>query len=575
MRRLGFIVLSVGLALVLSSDPGLAQLVRKKSADKTAPMPPDEALKSAGLSPTDPDQLLKYLEKRTLTETDQAKLRSLIRDFGSRDFEVRQKASEEIERFGPAALGPLREAERDPDPEISYRATQAVKQLNKVRHDVVAAAAVRALVALRPPQATKVLIGFLPLAGDETLAEEIRLGLADLATRDGQADPALLAALADPSPVRRTAAYYALLEGGAQDALPQVKAAIAKETDTESRFRGLWSLALAAHDPSAIPDLIQMMPQLSRGRLWQLEDLLLQIAGESKPAEGKLGRTPEALAKARDAWLGWWKQAQGNINLATINYTPRVLGYTLLVEMDPRGFGNWRLTVLGPDDKETFRLSNVQNPSDARLLPNGHILVAEQNTSQVTERDFTGRVLKTYTLPMPLQVEPLPNGNLLVACRNEVREITKEGRDVFTYRRPGNQHDVTAAKRLPSGETLVLTMSNASTDNALKLDAKGKPVGKPFQLGRVQNIFASIDVIDENRVLITEYNRVAEYDLNTGKASWNYPLANPSGVQRLPNGNTLIASTQINKVVEVTESNEVVWDYPVRDGLRVLRAYRR
>ena len=58
--------------------------------------------------------------------------------------------------------------------EVGTRAKEAVKKLNKVKHEAVAAAAVRAVLRMRSPKATKVLLGFLPLAGDDKVADDIR-----------------------------------------------------------------------------------------------------------------------------------------------------------------------------------------------------------------------------------------------------------------------------------------------------------------------------------------------------------------------------------------------------------------
>src|SRR5437870_5591118 len=67
----------------------------------------EEALKQAGLSAGEVGPLLEYLRVRTLTEGDQTKIGDVIKRFGADDFEERVKATEEVERFGPAAIGPL------------------------------------------------------------------------------------------------------------------------------------------------------------------------------------------------------------------------------------------------------------------------------------------------------------------------------------------------------------------------------------------------------------------------------------------------------------------------------------
>ena len=48
-------------------------------------------------------------------------------------------------------------------------------------HAAVATAAVRALVKLKPKEAAAALIGFLPMADSDEVAEEIRIGLIALA----------------------------------------------------------------------------------------------------------------------------------------------------------------------------------------------------------------------------------------------------------------------------------------------------------------------------------------------------------------------------------------------------------
>src|SRR5215218_6017344 len=110
----------------------------------------EDALKQAGLSPTEAGPLIEYLKVRTLTEVDQNRIGEVIKKFGADDFEERVKATEEVERFGPAAIGPLKTAERSSDPEVAYRARQALRHMEKVPHSAVASAAVRAVVKLKP-----------------------------------------------------------------------------------------------------------------------------------------------------------------------------------------------------------------------------------------------------------------------------------------------------------------------------------------------------------------------------------------------------------------------------------------
>src|SRR5262249_42191620 len=161
-----------------------------------------------------------------------------------------------------------------------------------------------------------------------------------------------------------------------------VRDAVRKDADPDARFRGLWSLIVTTREKEFVPDLIAMIPQLSHNRLRQVEELLLHVAGEH-PAGGRFGK-PEALGKARDAWAAWWAQKGGAVDLVKFPFVPKVRGYTEVIDLDIR-FGQGRVLCLGPDMKEKWRLTQVNNASDARVLPSGRVLVAEQNYFRVGE----------------------------------------------------------------------------------------------------------------------------------------------------------------------------------------------
>jgi outer membrane protein assembly factor BamB len=555
-----------------------------------------DALKQAGLSATEAAPLVEYLKMRTLTDRDQNKIGDVIKRFGADDFEERVKATEEVERFGPAAIGPLKTAERDADPEIAYRAKQALKRMEKVPHSQVAAAAVRALVKLKPKEAAAVLIGFLPMADTDDVAEEIRSALIALAVTDGKPEPALVAALDDKSVLRRAAAYVALVEGGdpaervrIKEAFPLVKSAVRKEPDVDAKFRGLWALLMTSREKEFVPDLIDLIPQLPRGRIWQLEEFLLLLAGDTKP-DAKFGKSAEQLTKAKDAWAGWWAKKGGTLDLVKFDFKPRVTGYTDVIEYDYRGYGVYRVVTLGPDLKEKVKIggtgvAQINYPSDVKKLPNGNYLIAEQNGNRLTERDSTGKIGKQTSVTQPLSIDLLPEGGAVVVCRNQVVQFNKDMEQVWAFQR--QQYDIMGGRRLPGGDVVFVTNTvqgqNCFRVSAAQVEKDGKKVwevkevGKPLTLGRIMQ-FQSIDATGPDRIMVCEGNRVIEYDLKTGKDVWKHDVNSPTSCQRLPNGNTLI--TLINqppngKVLEIDTTGETVWEYESKDGLRSARAYRR
>ena len=219
----------------------------------------------------------------------------------------------------------------------------------------------------------------------------------------------------------------------------------------------------------------------------------------------------------------------------------------------------------------------------------------------------------------------LPDGNILIAWTDEVKEFTPAHDVVFAYKLSALNREIGTAVRLESGRTLVTELGekprllevNADgsiavdcpllpeTDNAhmqtrmarklasgnylvphlLAFQVKEyKPTGEvvrtiPTDLpelgGRAQENwpFTAIQLAN-GRVLVnlTHGNKTVEFD-QAGRVVWQVsnadfpdqkPFADPCGGQRLPNGNTVIASYASQgpiKVFEVTPEKKIAWTY--------------
>ncbi|MCZ2340677.1 MAG: PQQ-binding-like beta-propeller repeat protein [Bacteroidales bacterium] len=541
-----------------------------------------QALEAARLDASNPAPLLDYFRQRTLNDQDLTRIQAVIQRLGAADFDDRLQAAQEVEGFGPAAVGPLRAAKADKDPEIAYRAGECLKRMEKVPHTAVARAAARALAKLQPEEAAGVLIKFLPLSDSEEVSAEIRLALKALAFRGGKADPALIAALKDTVAVRRSASAVALIEGSPShqhEAYTEVLAAAKRETDVETRFQMLFSLLTVAREKSAVGEIIEALPTLPRGRMWQAEDFLLQLAGDNAP-KAVLGKTKESLKKAQDAWKAWWQTASTQIDLAKTPYTPRIAGKTILVMMDFRYGSMGEIVELGPDMNRNWKIGGLNSPMDVDFLKDGSVVVAEHNSNRVTIRDpKTNKTIANRTIGganrvygNPQQVQVLDNGNLLVTCRNVIVEFKKD-KDEEAMRFVRNNYDIAAAHRLPDGQTVVLLQNGPN--HCIFLDAKGKEVKERTLKVQMPYYQAYIDQPTKDTLLLTEMNRVVEYNLKDGKEVWKKIVNQPRSVQRLPNGNTLIVDAQSNKVVEYTPDGEDVWSYQPASGYNVFRAFRK
>lgn len=218
----------------------------------------------------------------------------------------------------------------------------------------------------------------------------------------------------------------------------------------------------------------------------------------------------------------------------------------------------------------------------------------------------------------------LANGNVLIAWGDEVKELTRDKKVVFEYKKSSSNQEIGTVQRLKSGHTLITELG--SHPRLLEVDEQGK-ISLEFPLqpetdnahmqtrmarklsngnylvphllafkvkeysaqGKVVQTFAT-DLPDlggreaENwpftairlekgntLVTLTHGNKVVEFSAQ-GDVVWKVtnddlpgkPLADPCGAQRLPNGNTVIASygaTGPVKVLEVTPEKKLVWTY--------------
>ena len=218
----------------------------------------------------------------------------------------------------------------------------------------------------------------------------------------------------------------------------------------------------------------------------------------------------------------------------------------------------------------------------------------------------------------------LANGNVLICWKDVVQEFTPAKQVVFEYRRSSENRELGTVQRLANGNTLVTELGK--NPRLMELDSNGEivlqfklqpetdnahmqtrmarklPGGNylvPHLLafkvkeytptGAIANVFATdlpafggrpaenwpftaIRLANGNTLVnLTHGNRTVEFDPSGGVA-WTVsnddfedkPFADPCGAQRLPNGNTVIASYGAKKGIklfEVTREKEIVWSY--------------
>ncbi len=218
----------------------------------------------------------------------------------------------------------------------------------------------------------------------------------------------------------------------------------------------------------------------------------------------------------------------------------------------------------------------------------------------------------------------LPNGNVLIAWGNEVIEFQRDKTIVFQYKLSTENKELGTVDRLENGHTLITELG--PKPRILEVDSKGNiavecplkpetdnahmqtrmarklpngnylvphllafkvkeytPKGEVVQEfktdlpevgGRKEENwpFTAIRLENGNTLVnLTHGNKTVELD-PSGKIVWKVtnedlpgkPFADPCGGQRLPNGNTVIASYAAQKgvkIFEITRDKKIVWTY--------------
>jgi hypothetical protein len=485
---------------------------------------------------------------------------------GDDDFKVRERASKALVAVGPRARPLLREALKDPDPEVKRRAEECLRGIDEGATAAVIASAVRVLADRKPDGAAEALLGYLPFAEDETVAETVRSGLAALAVRDGKPEPALLAALSDKSPIKRSAAGVALAKARAPGQMEAVRKLL---EDADPRVRLRVALALTSvREKSAVPVLIGLLDRLPPEETGLIEGLLERLAGGDGPSVVLAGSDAAARRKYREAWEGWWKEHGGKVEAARLEQATRTLGYTLVVLLD---LG--QVVDLDTTNRPRWTIENLEFPLDAQLLPGeDRVLVAEHKAGRVTERDLKGAVRWEKKIEEPLAAQRLANGHTFIATRTQLVEVDKDGKEVFSYSRPDGATFMKAT-RLRNGDiACVVQLGVARFVRLARADNEVKEV-KSFGVD-MRTSGGRIDVLPNGHVLLCEMgtDRVVEYD-GDGKVVWDVHVEQPIAAVRLANGNTLVTSMNQRRAVEVDRAGKEVWQY--RADTRVTRAFRR
>lgn len=232
------------------------------------------------------------------------------------------------------------------------------------------------------------------------------------------------------------------------------------------------------------------------------------------------------------------------------------------------------------NDESKVTRSFKGNTRDGWLLPNGNLLVASSNKGlEITPEgkivwEFKGTQKEVNT------IQDVGSGRYMLTeagAKPRILEIDREGKivvEVAIQAQTGNTHLQTRmTRKLQNGNYLVPQLLDKvvreyTPEGKIVWEAKTPETPKeawPFTAIRLEN--------GNTLVNCTHGLMVVEFD-KEGKIVWQLTnaelpgplLADPCGGQRLPNGNTIIASYGQRKpgevkLFEVTPDKKVVWTY--------------
>ncbi len=527
----------------------------------------DEATLRKWGAGTNDGAILEVFRKRTLTDEELSRLTSLIQQLGSDQFDVRETASAELAAAGRRALALIRRALKDPDLEVATRAKRCLQQIERRNDQPMILAALRLVASRRPAGAVETLLNFLPFADDEVVEEEVLTVLGQIASSGSRTEPVLVAAVHSGVSLQRAAAGRLL----GRSALSELReAARMLFTDPDAKVR-LWTAQgfLAAKDRDALPILIELLVDAPQDIAWQAEDLLCRIAEETAPDASLATGTHLERRRCREAWMEWWRTTGAKLDSQRLDLEHRSSGRTLIVSYTGYRNNRGRVWERNKNGSVLWEITDVNGPIDVQPLPGGRILIAEYNGNRVTERDQKGRILWEYKWRerQPLGCQRLPNGNTVIACINEIREVAPDGKHVASFTQRASS--ILSFQKLRNGNLVVVTY-----DGVLKeMDELGNEV-RTLSFERPNEGLVTVEALPGGHFLLplTSSGRVAELD-DSGREIRSWPITKPTAATRLPNGNLLACSNKDQRVVEMTRAGKVVWEEHAEG--RVFRVRRR
>lgn len=258
------------------------------------------------------------------------------------------------------------------------------------------------------------------------------------------------------------------------------------------------------------------------------------------------------------------------------------------------GADRGRLALVDADGEVAWQMPLPSQVHDIQVLEDGHILT-HKDAATVIEIDpkkkeivwsYTSQPKAGYDGPIEVHaVQRLDDGLTMIAESGNQRiiEVDRSGRIVhqmpLKVEKPNSHRDTRIVRKLANGNYLVCqeldgTVNEYEPDGDIvwsyRLDLDGRPA-KPGHDGHGTEVFGALRLDDGNTVIATgNGNRVIEVDRD-GKIVWSLGHDELPGIElkwvtslsKRPNGNLIFGNTHAGpgnpQLIEVTRDKKVVW----------------
>jgi hypothetical protein len=301
-----------------------------------------------------------------------------------------------------------------------------------------------------------------------------------------------------------------------------------------------------------VSTLVALLNDLPAEQTRRVEELLVRLAREKAPAPLAMLLDKGARQQAAKAWSRWLQSEGPTLDLAAARDEDAHLGLIVICEFDSfPGGPQGRVWECDRTGKQRWEIKGLLGPMDAQVLPNGRVLVAENNNRRVAEMDRAGRVIWEYPVQgNPISCQRLPNGNTFIATYNQMLEVTPNKNVVYTIDR-GPALFLFSARKLRNGHVVCMSAQGQVTE----IDPQTKKDVRSFNLG--PGGWCGVEGLPNGHLLVAQMAQgqglIREFDAQN-KSCWEAKYQGVFRATRLPNGHTLGVSMTTRRVGEFDRS---------------------